>query len=102
MTLSADQLELMGSELKKFATDLSLSDAQKQTLKTSMTEAYEKLQDYRKQNPNASKEDIVRKIADNRTAIRQKLVDFLSPEQLGKWDSEMAKAKEFLGQKLAA
>jgi hypothetical protein len=32
--------------------------------------------------------------------IRQRVVKFLSPEQLSKWDSEIAKAKEFLGQKL--
>jgi hypothetical protein len=34
--------------------------------------------------------------------IRQRLISFLTPEQLNKWDAEAAKAKEFLGQKLAA
>jgi len=38
----------------------------------------------------------------HRTEIRQRVVNFLSPEQLGKWDSEVAKAKEFLGQKVDA
>ena len=37
-----------------------------------------------------------------RDAIRQRVVTFLSPEQLEKWDAEKAKAKEFLGQKIAA
>ena len=41
-------------------------------------------------------------IADNRTAIRQRLTNFLTPDQLSKWDAEVGKAKEFLGQKLAA
>jgi len=41
-------------------------------------------------------------VAKNRTAIRQRWENFLTAEQLTKWDSEMAKAKEFLGQKLAA
>jgi hypothetical protein len=44
----------------------------------------------------------LRKVADNRATIRQRLVGFLTPEQLTKWDAEAAKAKEFLGQKLAA
>jgi hypothetical protein len=29
-------------------------------------------------------------------------VNFLSPEQLQKWDTEVSKAKEFLGQQMAA
>jgi hypothetical protein len=38
----------------------------------------------------------------NRAALRQRLVNFLTPEQLAKWDTEVAKAKEFLGHKRAA
>jgi periplasmic protein CpxP/Spy len=38
----------------------------------------------------------------HRDEIRQHVVKFLSPEQLAKWDVEVAKAKEFLGQKLDA
>jgi hypothetical protein len=41
-------------------------------------------------------------VAENRTAIRERIVSFLTPEQLAKWDAEVAKAKEFLGQKIAA
>ena len=67
-----------------------------------LTEAREKIEEYKQQNPNASKEDLVKKVAANRTAIRERLVAFLTPEQLGKWDGEVAKAKEFLGQKMAA
>ena len=48
------------------------------------------------------KEDLIKKVAENRAPIRQRLVDFLTPEQLTKWDAEATKAKEFLGQKLAA
>jgi len=68
-----------------------------------MTEASEKLTEDKQQNRNASrKEDMIKKIADNRTNIRQHSVNFLTPEQLTKWDAEVAKAKEFLGHKLAA
>jgi len=67
-----------------------------------MTEASEKVQEYKQQNPNASREDLLKKVAENRTAIGQRLVNFLTPDQLTKWNAEISKAKEFLGQKLAA
>ena len=53
-------------------------------------------------NPNTTKADVISKIVANRDAIRQRVVAFLSPEQLKKWDAEKAKAKDFLGQKIAA
>lgn len=37
---------------------------------------------------------------ENRAEIHERVAAFLSPEQLGKWDNEVAKAKEFLGQRL--
>jgi periplasmic protein CpxP/Spy len=102
MPLTTEQLEGLTSEIKQFASGLNLSDDQKSKLRTSLTDAYEQLQTYKSQNPNASKEDLMKKIADNRTAIRQRLTNFLTPDQLSKWDAEVGKAKEFLGQKLAA
>lgn len=102
MNLTPEQRDMVESELKKFAADLNLSEDQKQKLRNSLSEVSEKLQEYKQQNPNASKEDLIRKVADNRVAIRQRVVSFLTPDQLAKWDSEVAKAKEFLGQKIAA
>jgi hypothetical protein len=67
-----------------------------------LAEAYDKVREYKQQNPGVTKEDLIKKVADNRATIRQRLVGFLSPEQLTKWDAEATKAKEFLGQKLAA
>jgi hypothetical protein len=67
-----------------------------------MVEASEKVQEFRQQNPNATKEEIVKRVMDNRAAIRQRVVTFLTPEQLAKWDTEVEKAKEFLGHKIAA
>ena len=32
--------------------------------------------------------------------LRQKLVNFLTPEQLNKWDTEVSKAKEFFGRQM--
>jgi Spy/CpxP family protein refolding chaperone len=102
MPITPEQREMVASELKKFATDLNLSDDQKQKLHGFMSEAYEKVQEYKQQNPGVSKEDLIKKVADNRATIRQRMVSFLTPEQLTKWDAEATKAKEFLGQKLAA
>ena len=102
MPLTSEQRDAIANELQRFGASLNLSNEQKQKLQGFMTEASEKLQEYRQQNPNASKEDLIRKIADNRSAIRQRLTNFLTPEQLAKWDAEVSKAKEFLGQKLAA
>ena len=102
MPLTPEQRETVAGELKRFGTDLNLSDDQKQKLSNFLTEAREKIEEYKQQNPNASKEDLIQKVAANRTSIRERLVNFLTPEQLGKWDGELAKAKEFLGQKIAA
>ena len=102
MPLTSEQRDMVASELKRFATDLNLSEEQKEKLHTSLSEAHEKVQEYKQQNPNASKEDLIKRVADNRASIRQRVVNFLTPEQLTKWDAEVAKAKEFLGQKIAA
>jgi hypothetical protein len=102
MPLTPEQRDIVASELKGFASDLNLSDDQKHKLHDSLFEAAEKLEEYKQHNPNASKEDLVKKLADNRAAIRQRVVSFLTPEQLTKWDAAIGKAKEFLGQKIAA
>jgi len=102
MRLSSEQLDAVVGELKRVGADLNLTDEQKQKLQAFMTEASEKVQEYKQQNPNAAREDIAKKVLDNRAALRQRLVNFLTPEQLAKWDTEVAKSKEFLGHKLAA
>jgi len=103
MSISAEVREKVANELKQFAAgDLNLSDEQKEKLRGFLSEAHEKVEEYRKQNPNATKEDVVRKVAENRNEIRERLTKFLTPEQLTKWDAEVAKAKEFLGQARAA
>jgi periplasmic protein CpxP/Spy len=102
MNISPEEREQIADELKRFATSLHLSDDQKEKLQNFLTDAREKIQTYKKDNPNASPQDVLKQVATNRTALRERLVNFLSPEQLTKWDAEVAKAKEFLGQKMAA
>jgi protein CpxP len=101
MSLSVEKREDVATELKRFAGTLSLTDDQKQKLHTALSEARERLTNYLNQNPNTTKADIVSTVAAHRDAIRQRVVNFLSPEQLKKWDNEVAKAREFLGQKIA-
>ena len=102
MNLSIQEREEVATELKRFASDLNLTDDQKQKLQVALTEAREKIAEYAQQNPNTTKADVISKVVANRDAIRQRVVSFLSPEQLTKWDIEKAKAKDFLGQKIAA
>jgi periplasmic protein CpxP/Spy len=102
MNLTPEQRNQVGEELKRFGTSLNLSEDQKGRLQGFLIEAREKVQAYLQENPNASRADITQKVAANKDNLRQRLVNFLSPEQLTKWDAEVAKAKEFLGQKLAA
>ncbi len=102
MNLSPEEREQVATELKRFAGDLNLTDDQKEKLRVALTDAREKIAEYIQQNPGTTRADIVSKVVANRDAIRQRVVNFLSPEQLKKWDEEKAKAKEFLGQKIAA
>lgn len=102
MSLTPELRDAVSSELKRIGSQLNLSDDQRDRLHTFMTEASEKVQQYKQQNPNASPADLVKRVAENRAAIRQRIVSFLTPDQLSKWDAEVAKAREFLGQKLAA
>jgi protein CpxP len=99
--MTPEDLNTITTELKRFGTELNLTDAQKEQLKTFLTEKYQKLQEFRQQNPNASKDDLTRNLAKIRSAGREKLERFLTPDQLTKWDAEMAKAKDFLGQRAA-
>jgi periplasmic protein CpxP/Spy len=92
----------MRRELKKFAQELSLSDTQKEQLRTHLADKYARLQEFLKQNANISRTELVQKIVSIRGSLREQVVKFLTPQQLAKWDAEVARAKEFLGQKIAA
>ena len=100
--MTPEELSNIADELKRLGGELNLSDSQRDQLKTFLTEKYVQLQEYRKQNPNLSKEDIIQYIAKNRTAGREKIEKFLTPEQLKIWDAEVAKAKDFLSQRAAS
>jgi hypothetical protein len=102
MPLTTDQREQIANELKKFGSELNLTEDQKNKLRGFLEQAKEKVHAYRTANPNASHADILKSVAQHRDQIREQVVKFLSPEQLTKWDSAVKNAKEFLGEKLAA
>ena len=80
----------------RIAVDLNLSDAQKAQLKTALETAREKLTS-REKNPNLTRADVLAKLIAERSTVRERVVKFFTPEQLAKWDAEVAKAKTFLG-----
>jgi periplasmic protein CpxP/Spy len=102
MNLTPEQRDQVAAELKRFGADLQLTDDQKSKLQEFLTEARVKVAEYLKANPNAKKADVIKEASAQRDQLRQRLVNFLTPDQLKKWDAEVSKAKEFLGQQIAA
>ncbi len=97
MNLSPEATEAVKSEMKRFATDLNLSEDQKVKLQSALENAREKLDEIRNNNPDITKADVIAKIKGARAPLRERVVAFLTPDQLTKWDAEVAKAKAFLG-----
>src|SRR5215469_6022128 len=100
MTMTPEQREQVATELKRFAADLHLSDEQKEKLQNALADGRERIGEYLKSHPNTSKAEIVAKVKEHRGEIHERIAKFLNSDQLGKWDNEVAKAKEFLGQRL--
>ena len=95
--LSTEAKQVVATELKRFATDLHLSDAQKAQLETALEHARERLDEIRKAHPDLTRADVIEKLKAVRASARERLVHFLTPDQLKKWDAEIEKAKGFLG-----
>ena len=102
MNLTSQQRDQVAAELKRFGADLQLSDEQKSKVQEFLAEARAKVAEYHEANPTATRAEIVKQVAANRDQLHQRLVNFLNPEQLKKWDAEVSKAKEFLGEQMAA
>jgi periplasmic protein CpxP/Spy len=73
-------------EVRRIATELNLSDAQKAQMRSALENAEGKLDT-----------EAPGKVRDS---IREQVTKILTPQQLQKWDAEMAKAKTFLGREL--
>jgi periplasmic protein CpxP/Spy len=88
--------EIVATELKQFAAELNLSDEQKAHLKPILENAREKMDELREKQ-DVTKADVIAKFVEVRGSLRERIVKFLTPEQLSKWDAMIAKAKSFLG-----
>ena len=97
MGISDEQGQMIGNELRRFAGDINLSDEQKTKLHERLAFAAGRLAEYKKSHPEVSRQDIIKAVGSHRADLREALERFLTPEQLTKWDAEVAKAKEFLG-----
>jgi hypothetical protein len=97
MSLSVEQGQMIRNELKRFAGDLNLTDEQKTKLHEQLAFAAGTLAEYKKSHPDVTRQDIIKAVGSHRAELRQGLERFLTPEQLQKWDAEVARAKEFLG-----
>jgi len=102
MLLNIEQLGVIANELTKFEDDLRLSPEQRQILHDLLRRAFEHIEEYKRQNPHLSAEDLVQRVADSRAIVRRRIAHFLNGEQIGKWDAKTAKDHKFLGLKIAA
>ena len=100
MAITVEQREQVATELKRFAADLHLSEEQKEKLHAALAEGRERIGEYMKTHPNTTRAEMLAKVKEHRGEIHDRLAKVLDNEQLVKWDSEVAKAREFLGQKL--
>jgi len=69
----------------------------KRKLRERLASAAEKLHEYKKSHPAVTRQDIIKAVGSHGAELRAAVERFLAPEQLKKWDAEVAKAKEFLG-----
>ena len=100
--MTPERIDAVTTELKKFTQELSLSDTQKEQLRTHLVDKHARLQELLKRNANISRTELVQKIVSIRGSLREQVVKFLTPQQLAKWDGEEARAKKLLGQNIAA
>ena len=95
--MNDEQAQAIGNELKRIGGELNLSDEQKTKLHERLAFAAGRLFEFKKSHPDVTRQDIIKAVGSHRTELREAVERFLTPEQLKKWDTEVAKAKEFLG-----
>jgi hypothetical protein len=81
------------TQLQRLARELNLSDSQKEQLRTHLAEKHARLQEFMRQNPDISPQEMLQRTISVRGFIREQIVRFLTPQQLEKWDTEMRAAQ---------
>jgi len=82
--MTPDVRSRIEDEVRRFVTELNLSDTQKSQLRTAFENGEAKLDE----------NNAPGKVRDS---IREQVTKILTPQQLTKWDAEMSKARTFLG-----
>ena len=77
MNLTPEQREQVATEVKRFASDLQLSEDQKEKLQNAFTDARAKMGDYLQEHPGITRADIAKHVMSRRDEIRQRVTNFL-------------------------
>src|SRR6476469_2164193 len=96
--MRAELIEKVQVELKRFATDLDRTEDQKTQLRTALEDAHGRIEEARGRNP--SRLEVISKVREARSSLRERVETFLTPDQLTKWDKEVTKARTFLGEQV--
>jgi hypothetical protein len=96
--LSSEAKQAVVAELKRIRGELNLSDDQKTRLQTALENARKKIDEFRKANPNMKQDEVIAKLRSVRDGARERLVQFLTPDQLAKWDAENERFRAHLGE----
>jgi hypothetical protein len=94
MDLSATQRAEIANDLEKFVTALKLSEQQKERLRMVLTGARQRIEQYKQENPNVSKAQVLQQMAASRSSIRERVLSILTAHQLTKWDAAVDKANK--------
>ena len=86
------------TELRKLDEELNLSDVQREQIRMQLADCQASLEEFIRQNPNASRKAVIQRVALLRRSMRDEALRFLTPQQLRRWDAAVAKSREFLGQ----
>ena len=100
--MKPETAKIVETELRQFGAALNLSDEQKDQLKTALENARDKMDEIRDKNPDVTRADVIAKLGEVRTSVRERVEAFFTPEQLKTWDTEIAKARTFLGHNVQA
>ena len=89
--------DAIAAEVRRLDEELNLSDEQREQIRMQIADCHAALQEFIRQNPHASRKALIQKVAQLRRSMRDEALRFLTPRQLNRWDSALAKSKEFLG-----
>jgi hypothetical protein len=94
--------QIVDVEINRFSAAMNLSESQKVHLTKYLNGEYAELLDFMRKNPGISRDDLLQRLDIILSTCRDQLNAYLNPAQLAAWDVEMERAKQLLGDELAA